>query len=76
MRRFVRDRIAVALEREKPALQEFVSEQLSYPEGFPYDFSHPVVMIRDIRKLKIIPLARGLTIWPGTMIVRLLTGGL
>lgn len=31
---------------------------LSYPEGFPYTFSRPVVMMHEVRKLRIIPLAK------------------
>jgi hypothetical protein len=58
MRRFVRDRIAAALDRARPTLEEYVSERLSYPEGFPHVFPRPVVAIREVRKFKIAPLAK------------------
>ena len=58
MRRDVRDRVAASLEHAKLSLEEYVSERLCYPEGFPYTFSWPVVSIREVRELKIAPLMK------------------
>lgn len=58
MRRFVRDRIADALEPARPALEEYISRHPEYPLGFPYKFAPAVVVIREVRQLKVVPLAR------------------
>jgi hypothetical protein len=58
MRRFVRDRVLAAVEQAKPRLEELIAEYLQYPEGFPNRFPRPVVMIRELRELKIVPLAK------------------
>ncbi len=38
MYRCVRDRIAAALARGRPALDEYIAEHLRYHEVFPYGF--------------------------------------
>src|SRR5262249_36191824 len=39
MRRIVPSRIADALDRARPALEEYVGRHLEYPLGFPYKFA-------------------------------------
>jgi len=58
VRRNVRHRVALSLEHAKPLLEEYMSERLRYPEGFPYRFSWPVLSIREVRELKIAPFAK------------------
>ncbi len=58
MRRFVKDRIANALEQGKPSLEEYIAQHLRYPEGFPYNFALAAVLIRDVRQLKLAALAK------------------
>ncbi len=58
MRRFVRDRVLAAVERAKPRLDELIAEYLQYPEGFSFRFRRPVVMIREVREFKVVPLAK------------------
>ena len=58
MRRFVRDRTATALEREKAALEEYIAEHLKYPEAFPYHFAHAAVSIFEFPKVKVAALAK------------------
>ena len=53
MRRLVRDRVAAALGRTRPALEEYIAEHLQYPEGFPYNFAPAAVLIREVRMLKV-----------------------
>ncbi|HET9001976.1 MAG TPA: hypothetical protein VFP86_20220 [bacterium] len=55
MRRFVRDRVAAALERAKPALEDYISRHLEYPLGFPYKLAPAAVLIREFRQLKVVP---------------------
>jgi len=56
MRHFVRDRIAAALERARPTLEEHIARHLEYPLGFPYKFAPAAVSIREVRALKVVPL--------------------
>lgn len=58
MRRFVRDRIAHALERARPTLEEYISRHLEYPLGFPFKLAPAAVSIREFRQLKLLPLAK------------------
>ena len=58
MRRIVRDRAAVAVERAAARLEAYVSRHLEYPLGFPYKFAPAAVSIREFRSIKVIPLAK------------------
>ena len=58
MRRFVSDRIAAALERERPALGEYIAQHLQLPFGFPYSILPAAALIRDVRNFKIAALAK------------------
>jgi hypothetical protein len=58
MRRVVRSRIAAALERARPMLEEFIGQHLGYPLGFPHRFGHAAVRIREVQKLTVIPLVK------------------
>jgi hypothetical protein len=58
MRRTVPSRIADALERARPTLEEYISRHLEYPLGFPYKFAPAAVLIREFRKTKVTTLAK------------------
>jgi hypothetical protein len=58
MRRFVKDRVAAALERTRPSFEDYVSRYLEYPLGFPYKFAPAALSIREFRKIKLAPLAK------------------
>jgi hypothetical protein len=58
MRRIVPGRIVDALERARPALEEFISRHLEYPLGFPHKFAPAAMLIREFRKIKVAALAR------------------
>jgi hypothetical protein len=58
MRGFVRDRIADALERARPTLEEYISRHLEYPLGFPFKLAPAAVSIREFRQLRVLALAR------------------
>jgi hypothetical protein len=58
VRRIVRDRVAASIEREKARLEEYVAQRLQYLDGFPYALNDPVISIREVRSLKLKPLAR------------------
>ena len=47
-----------ALGRAKPELDEYITEHLKYPEAFPYRLALAAVLIREIRTLKVAPLAK------------------
>lgn len=47
MRRFVRDRVAAALELARPVIEEYISRQLAYPLGFPGSFG-AAMLIREV----------------------------
>jgi hypothetical protein len=55
MRRFVKDRVAAALERTRPSFEDYVSRYLEYPLGFPYKFAPAAVLVREFRLLKVAP---------------------
>ncbi len=58
MRRFVKDRVAAALERARPSLEEFIARHVQYPLGFPSHFDGAAVLIREFRKIKVATLAK------------------
>ena len=59
MRRLlVRDRVAAAVERARPTLEEYISRHLEYPLGFPYKLAPAAVVIREVRQFKVVPLAK------------------
>jgi hypothetical protein len=58
MRRFVGDRVVAALDRARPALEDYISQCLEYPLGFPVKLAPAAVVIREFRQLKLAPLAK------------------
>ena len=57
MRRFVRDRVAAALERAKLEIEEYVAEHLQYPEAFPFPVADAAVWIREVARFRIAAIA-------------------
>ena len=58
MRRIVPSCIAEALERARPALEEYIVERLQYPEVFPYHLAPAALSILEYRKVKVAALAK------------------
>ena len=85
MRRIVPSRIAEALDRARPTLEEYISRHLEYPLGFPYRLVPAAVMIREVRQFRVAPLAKAdlppvqvdavLKAWLANRSVRLLRAG-
>ena len=58
MRRIVRARVAASLEQAKPQLEESIAQRLQYLDGFPLVLNNPVISIRDLHRLRIMPLVK------------------
>jgi hypothetical protein len=59
MRRIVRDFIHTAIARAQPAIEEFVGQQIRYPEPFPFTLTDTVAALQELRDVQVTPR------WPG-----------